>query len=220
MSRTTLGQIAAMADDTWINDPFDALLTITKQATSRAGKAFWQCELTDPNDPSAPPVSVSLFQDPGRYHGQVVEIGGNGNKKGSYSGRPQINVGRQCIIRVTGPSAGPQQYAPPPQAPRQAPAQHQPAGQIPPRAPVPPIPPPRPAYSADGAKIGGCVARAMEAISYLQEQVTEENIVQHAGTFLRATGRLEKGEWALPERPRPGPNGQVQTDPQQSDVPY
>lgn len=209
-----------MADDTWINDPFDALLTITKQATGRSGKTFWQCELSDPNDPSAPPVSVSLFQDPGRYHGQVVEIGGNGNKKGSYNGRPQINVGRQCIIRVTGQAQAPQ-YAPatPPQRPAAPPpAQYQ--QPAPPRPPIPPIPQPRPAFSADGAKIGGCVARAMEAISYLQEPVTEENIVQHAGTFLRATGRLEKGEWALPERPRPGPNGQVQTDPQQADVPY
>jgi hypothetical protein len=206
----TLSQVAAMQDDAWLNDPVHAVLSVTAQRTSKAGKPFWSAVLTDPNDPSAPTVATTFFADPSRYNGQLVSIEGKGSKKGSYNGKPQINIGKTAFVKVLGAAGA---TAPTPAASRTF------------------IPPPaassiaRPAYSADGAKTGGCVARAMEAIAYMQEQVTEDSIVQYAGMFLRATTRLEQGEWAQQaaqpvKRPQPGPGGSVNTDDSPEDVPY
>jgi hypothetical protein len=212
----TLAQVAAMADDAWINSPVQCVFRITKQGTAKtSGKPYWQAELTDPNDPSCPVVSTMLMNDPTRYDGKMVSIEGKGSKKGSFKDKPQLNIGRQAFLKIVGDAGGA----------AIAPAQNQPAGRVAtPSAPQAP----RPAFSADGAKIGGCVARAGEYITASNVELTEDEVVRVAGIFLRATTRLEQGEWAQQanqsvRRPQPGPGGQAFPPPQENideDVPF
>lgn len=209
----TLAQVAAMADDAWINSPVQCLFRITKQGTAKtSGKPYWQAELTDPNDSSCPVVSTMLMNDPSRYDGKLVSIEGKGSKKGSFKDKPQFNIGRQAFLKIIGDAD--------PSTPTHV------AGGNAPAAPRPAAPQAsRPAFSADGAKIGGCVARACEALIAEGTPITEDSIVEVAGIFLRAITRLEQGEWAQQaskpvSRPQPGPNGSVNTAGVDEDVPF
>lgn len=211
----TLAQVAAMADDAWINGPVQCVFRITKQGTAKtSGKPYWQADLTDPNDPSCPVVSTMLMNDPSRYDGKLVSIEGKGSKKGSFKDKPQFNFGRQAFLKVVGDAGA------------VAPAQNQPSGRVTPPSSQQAS---RPAFSADGAKIGGCIARAGEYITASNAELTEDEVVRVAGIFLRATTRLEQGEWAQQsqqpvQRPRPGPNGQAfppsEQDFEPSDAPF
>lgn len=213
----TLAQVAAMADDAWINGPVQCVFRITKQGTAKAsGKPYWQADLTDPNDPSCPVVSTMLMSDPSRYDGKLVSIEGKGSKKGSFKDKPQFNIGRQAFLKVVGDAAGAAQASAP-------------SAQSTPRPSLAPASASssRPAFSADGAKIGGCVARAGEYITASNVDLTEDEVVRVAGIFLRATTRLEQGEWAKSnqpvQRPRPGPGGQAFPPPEENideDVPF
>lgn len=212
----TLAQVAAMADDAWINGPVQCVFRITKQGTAKtSGKPYWQADLTDPNDPSCPVVSTMLMNDPSRYDGKLVSIEGKGSKKGSFKDKPQFNIGRQAFLKVVGDAGA------------IAPAQNLGAGRVSPERQAPANGPARPAFSADGAKIGGCVARAGEYITASNVDLTEDEVVRVAGIFLRATARLEQGEWAQKSqpvrRPQPGPGGQAFPPPQENideDVPF
>lgn len=198
MSNTTLAQVASMPDETWINDPVQCLLTIVKQGTSKSGRPYWNTELTDPNDPSCQPVSAAFFADPARYNGQIVEIGGKGNRKGSYSGKAQINIGKTGIVKVIGASNS--------SATQQAPA-------------PPPTHPARtaPVNTVNGQSIGMAVKEAHLSILKSGEALTEDAIVEKAGIFLRASSRLERGEHMQQSsqqrlRPQPGPGGSVKVE--------
>jgi hypothetical protein len=209
----TLAQVAAMADDAYINDPVHCILQVTAQKTSKAGKPFWPCSLTDANDPSSPVLTTTFFADPSRYSGKLVSIEGKGNKKTSYNGKAQINMGKTAFVKVLGDAGN------------SAPVPAQTTMQ---RLTPTPAATSRPAFSADGAKIGGCVARAGEYITASNVELTEDEVVRVAGIFLRATTRLEQGEWAQQatqpvRRPQAGLGGSAFPPPQEiidEDAPF
>ncbi len=203
----TLAQVAAMADNAYINEPVVCLVRVTKQGTGKtSGKPYWQAELTDPNDPSCPTVSTMFSVDPSKYNGQIVSIEGRGNKKTSYQDKPQFGIGRQAFLKIVGGST-------PPPVPHSAPS-----GPAPSRS--------APVNVVNGQSIGMAVKEAHLSILKAGAELTEDLLVAKAGIFLRASSRLERGEHmqqaAQPvKRPAPGPNGQVaESDFEESEIPF
>lgn len=199
----TLAQVASMADDAWINDPVHCILQVQSQKTSKAGKPFWPCSLTDANDPSSPVLTTTLFADPSRYSGKLVSLEGKGNKKTSYNNKAQINMGKAGFIKVLSDANGAA-----PQA-----AQHSPP--VPNATPQPTRT--TPVNVVNGQSIGMAVKEAHLSILKSGQPLTEDAIVSLAGIFLRASSRLERGEHMQQasqpvKRPQPGANGQVQNN--------
>lgn len=213
MSNTTLLEISQMQDQAWINGDVHCIVDVQQPKMSKAGRPFYPIKLTDPDDASAPVIDTTVFQDPSKFHGKICVLSGKGNKKTSFNNNPQVAVGKNGFFKIVGEAA--------PSTPAPVARGVMPVAQAPrPTAPTNAVNTTisaRPAFSADGAKTGGCVARAMEAIAHSGVEVTEDDIVLYAGMFLRATSRLEKGEWAQQaaqpvKRPQAGPNGQVNVD--------
>lgn len=219
-----------MQDGAWINGDVRVLVDVQQSRNSKSGKPFWPILLTDPDDPSAPQLPSTVFADPSRYHGRVCIISGKGNKKGSYGNKPQIEIGKQGFIQVVdfnqpAPQLG-QAYPPQPQPQQQVYQQQprpvpQPAPQLPPRPPAPSI--------VNGQTIGLAMNNAHLHMMKYGIELNEESLVAIAGVFLRSAARLERGEHMqqvlatapIPrQKPIPGPDGSVNTDGADTDVPY
>ena len=94
---TNLNEISALADNTWINGSFKAVVTRTK---SPSGKSPGRAVLTDPDNGAITTESCWWGKDPSPLEGKLVSFSGAGMKKTSYKDKAQVNVNEKSKIDV------------------------------------------------------------------------------------------------------------------------
>lgn len=111
----TLGQVLEMApgengEKVYINDEFEAIVTDSKERTSKKGSKFWVCNLVDPHNASIK-LETSFFRNPGQYVDKVCYFSGTGMTREQYGQTPKVGLGRDTKIQIMGkaPSSTPPQ---------------------------------------------------------------------------------------------------------------
>lgn len=108
-------QVCALApgdeqNASWINPGFAGVVNQITKRQSKAGKSFWVCVIGDVNAPDM--VEMSLFTAPKFSEGDLIDVHGKGLRRTEYNGKPQVAVGKETQIDVSG-GRQPAAYAPP-----------------------------------------------------------------------------------------------------------
>lgn len=94
--------ITQLNDGEWVNDAFSGTIHSTAQKDKKAGGHFWVGKISDAG------LTVNLIsfnQDLRKFENAVVEINGQGMKRGTDSyddDLPKVSVGDKVIIKVIG----------------------------------------------------------------------------------------------------------------------
>lgn len=94
---TTLSEISELADNSWINGSFQAIVT---RAKAPSGKAPGRAVLVDANNAAITAESCWWGRDPSPLEGKMVNFAGAGLKKTSYKDKPQVNVNDKSKVDV------------------------------------------------------------------------------------------------------------------------
>jgi hypothetical protein len=99
---TNIANILAQQLDTFVDAPFEALVT---QATPQPTKGSAKCILVDPKDHTKRIQGCFWGVDPVRYEGMIVNFSGKGMRRGEYNNIQQVNVGQSAKLSIVS-SAG------------------------------------------------------------------------------------------------------------------
>lgn len=101
----TCAQIAALPDQSWINDGFIATVLKVDTVPKKAGGNFWKLTLGDSLGDYTHGCTMSLFAAPRCNPGDVIRVTGKGISKKSYQGKPQVGMGKESTLEVMPSSA-------------------------------------------------------------------------------------------------------------------
>jgi hypothetical protein len=97
----SVAELLELADGSWINDGFTAVVrAIERKTSTKTQKPFWKCKLGDTTGSAT--VSATLFFAPKFSEGSRVDFLGQGlkYKNGSYG--PEVSIGDKAEIHVVG----------------------------------------------------------------------------------------------------------------------
>lgn len=102
----TLGEVCELPDDSWVNGEFKGVVNNVEDKTTKTGAPYSTGFADDPDTPSIS-IKVTVF---GRslkaFAGKVCLFGGQGIKKKSFRGSPELSLGEKATINVIGSHTG------------------------------------------------------------------------------------------------------------------
>ena len=105
----TCAQVAALPDESWLNQGFQAHVLKIDTVPKKAGGNFWKATLGDAPGDYTHGVTMSLFMAPRFAVGDTIRVTGKGIGKKSYQGKPQVGMGKESVCEVIPSSAKVQQ---------------------------------------------------------------------------------------------------------------
>lgn len=108
----TLQDVNNTAPGTFFSGTFLANVSNCKQISTKTGKTFYKCTLTEGSDEAS---ATSFSRDLSPLEGKLVKFGGMGIKRGDdFGGKSQVSLGDKSIISPVGEAT---QVAPNPTPP-------------------------------------------------------------------------------------------------------
>lgn len=107
--------VIALPDDSWVEGGFEATVISISAIPKKAGGEFYKVELGDVTGGET--LTMSAFTRPAYKQGDRLRISGQGIKRKSYQGKPEVSVGKTTSIVVAakgGPGAMQGTNPPPP----------------------------------------------------------------------------------------------------------
>lgn len=104
----SIANLKNIPDGEWVNDPLTGIIHDTREINSK-DSVFYIGTMSY----SGIDIGLTSNESLAGYENKVVEIGGQGNKKATFKGRPQVRLGRNAILKIIGDAP---QEAPPRQA--------------------------------------------------------------------------------------------------------
>ena len=96
---TNVAGVIALADDSWVEGGFEATVNEVRQIQKKDGTgSFFAAKLSDGG--GGPTLDMTLFTAPKFTQGDKIRVAGQGIKKGSYNGKPQVKTGMKVGITV------------------------------------------------------------------------------------------------------------------------
>lgn len=205
----TLEQVAATADDAWLNDGFSAVVSSIEPKTTgptsrRPNSKFWVVTLASQTGPDT--AEWSLFTAPKFGQGDLIDVTGKGIKRkvDAYNGGIKIQAGDKAVITVVGKSAHHEE-----QQERKATGAPSVSGQL---------------QHIQGQTVGMALKEAMalhsrhasngeELQSWLDQPEFWAAVYTTASDVIRVSQLLEKGKLAPSARERANPTPAAQPEP-------
>ena len=101
----TLQDVNNTAPGTFFSGTFLANVSNCKQISTKTGKTFYKCTLTEGSDEAS---ATSFSRDLSPLEGKLVKFGGMGIKRGDdFGGKSQVSLGDKSIISPVGEALPP-----------------------------------------------------------------------------------------------------------------
>jgi hypothetical protein len=127
---TNIAGIIALADDSWVNGGFEAVVNEVREVKKKDGSgSFFAVKLSDQG--GDPTVEMMAFNAPKYATGDRIRVAGQGIKKSSYNGKAQVKVGQKVGVTVVSSGGNSPAAASAPTSGGHAPAAPQAATSIP-----------------------------------------------------------------------------------------
>jgi len=168
----TLQDVNNTAPGTFFSGTFLANVSNCKQISTKTGKTFYKCTLTEGSDEA---YATSFSRDLSPLEGKLVKFGGMGIRRGDdFGGKSQVSLGDKSIISPVG------------EATQSAPATTS-------------NPTPLAASTRiEGVTVGMAINKAVD-ICIKTGEITEENLWHWSSSLIRLAQKLQAGKLAEEE---------------------
>jgi hypothetical protein len=172
----TLQDVNNTAPGTFFSGTFQANVSNCKQISTKTGKTFYKCTLTEGSDEAS---ATSFSRDLSPLEGKLVKFGGMGIKRGDdFQGKPQVSLGDKSIISPVGEALPPNPSPTPSPNPSVTGMPYTQSSRI------------------EGVTVGMAINKAVDILIPSGYHIDETSVWQHASMLIRVAQKLQSGNLA------------------------